>query len=252
MGRKFINYKTPMPQFYCKRLGYELEGGFSEDIAEYNNDEDRYYGDYFKEDGSVSCDSYLEGEIASPVFFCDELGFKNMSSFIKSNMPLEVNDSCGHHIHVSFNNLLAYQKLMDLPFRSAFRNAVMHYFRHDNLIMNDGDLLKRFERRIKGIEYCYNMWSPNAQANPSCMYNFDGNDNGRYTQLNFAFETHGTLECRLFPASDNADIVININRWFVNFVNEYLNHLTYERTPYDNMNIDKNHNEKIEDKVFCV
>lgn len=252
MGRIFIKYRNPMPSFYVKRLGYELEGGFNEDVAEYNDEEGEYMNGYFKEDGSVSCANYIEGEIASPVFYCDELGFKNMSGFIRKNMPDEVNDSCGHHVHISFNNLLAYQKLMDEPFRKAFKNAVIKYFRNNTLIQNDGYLLERFEKRIKGIEYCYKDWSPNSQANPNGMQGFDGSRHGRYTQLNFPFSTHGTLECRLFPASDNADIVININKWFVNFVNDYLNTLTYERTPYDNMKIDNDHDIKIEDKIFCV
>jgi len=250
ISRRFVNYLIPMPDFYVRRFGYEIEGGFNVELGGYNEDRDGYNSPYFKEDGSVECEDYV-GEIASPVFYADNEGLTNMDTFVKRHMPDEVNETCGHHIHISPNNDLAYSKLMDKDFYFKFRIAVKALFKNNPILCHDDYLIERFEDRIYGREYCYNVFSPNSQAVPN-MYSFDGAEQGRYTQMNYPYNIHSTVECRVFPACDEPEQVILINRWFINFVNQYLKRQTYERYNYDKMTLDSNHNEIIEDKILCV
>lgn len=226
--------------FYVKSFGYEIEGGFSdyEDIEDHecnddcNDDGCDYSHDnprtskYFKHDGSVETRHYTAGEIASPIFYIGlDSSIKKFRRFVKEHIPQEVNSTTGHHIHLGMNNLLAYNKIMDIDYYNQFKKEVKKFF--DSCFANSADIETQayyrlfLSRYANENHYCQDLFSPNAQASYGYA-EYDGTSSGRYTMLNYCYPTHRTIECRLFPASNNPEIVCMVTEWFIKFTNTWL------------------------------
>ena len=246
----------PTQPFYVKYVGYEIEGGFSNisqdcecDTEENGCDCNGYDNTYFKEDNSVIVNHYTEGEIASARFRFDRLD--NMDDFSKQNFPDKVNDTCGHHVHVSFNNDLAYSRTMDKSFIISFKKAVMQFYTFEPILYDDKELYSRFLRRLKGREYCHDFFSPNAQANIN-WHSFDGNDQGRYTMINYAYSKFNTIECRVFPAENTYEQLIKVNHFFIDFTNNFLSNCKKERANFNRININDSEKNIEETLTLCV
>ena len=193
---------------------------------------------YWKEDGSVNTDDGIQGEIASPKFRIDRM--KQFRDFTKNNMPFEVNQTCGIHVHVSFNDDLAYAKCMDAEFFEAFRKEVKEF-------MMDGsfnpDVSDRFYNRYHEVtdgrtNFCANEFVPESQVNETNGIDFPC-ENGRYTQLNYAYKKFRTIECRIFPSTTNHEELIRMVEWFIKFTNSYLKKQTSERANYQKIVLKK-------------
>jgi hypothetical protein len=242
--------KHPEP-FFVKYFGYELEGLYDSDFGEYGEDEDgnsERYNEYFKEDGSVSISGNgIEGEIASPKFRVDRM--EQFENFVNDNMPMDVNASCGLHCHLSFNNLLAYEKCMDSEYWIEFRKQVYEFVNPENFSEYTVDLFH--DRYNNASTYCRDVHSPDGQVN-SLWTDLVNNPHGRYTQLNYPFTSHGTIECRLFAPTSQPKEVIKIVNWFIDFTNSYLKKQTRERANFET-HIMKNQKERMYNEVFsCV
>ena len=235
---------------YVKYFGFEIEGGFDSDVA---GDYDSYCEDcdcdrcdcgceaendnpYFKEDGSVRSDDIC-GEIASPKFRIDRL--EQFETFAKNNMPIDANSSSGIHVHLSFNNDLAYSKCMDREFFDSFRQSVYQelndsskYSELTRNMFND-----RYNNVYSGhTNYCSSDFYPDTQIDETqWRKDFpDLGDHGRYTQMNYySYHSHHTIECRIFPTTTDSNELISMVKFFINFTQSYLNNQgTYERGNY--------------------
>ena len=238
------------------KFGYEQEGGF-DDVPRKN----------FHCDGSVECDDYSEpceddmegyeddegnwhnaenitgsGEVVSPVFSLDRTVDFNHSfrDFARRHSAQEVNETCGHHVHVSFNSDLAYARLMDSDFFQEFEREVYKFVMNEPLLKDDSRYIKLFLDRYEGNNsYCYKKHSPQSQVNGLWFF-LDGDECGRYTHLNYPYGHHNTIECRLFPSPENPEQLIRVTEWFVNFTNSYLKGLRKERAKKHKLNVSEN------------
>ena len=162
---------------YIKKIGIELEGlwsyapidAYEDSSVEFNIDDD---------DDS----NYFIGECS---FMSDDLiELKNM---IKDRYPEDVNSSCGMHCHLSFQNDIYYTLFTRKRFYDYFLSK-MHSFGVRNKINEKS----AFWRRLNGQNnFCYRSFIPSEQLKTDC--------NNRYTQLNFCYEEHRTIEVRLLP-----------------------------------------------------
>ena len=237
-------------KLFVKYFGYECEGAFNEDYDDRDDDGDRI-NSYFRHDGSVECaheadeDYLIDGEIASPKFRIDRrLQFRQ---FVRLNEPTFTNNTAGIHVHVSFNNALAYQKCCDVDFYKLFRKEVWR-FMHNGLFSEK--TVKAFEARFNGScsTYCRDGFNPDYSIN-GAMRKLNGEyfstevsnaTSGRYNCINFeAFRKYGTIECRMFPSSSNSDEIIAMVEFWIEFVQNYLNTVTpYERGNFEKCSID--------------
>lgn len=251
----------PLPTFneknygtlFVKYFGFEEEGAYPEEYNERDEDGDRY-NEYYRSDGSVECaheyrrggnsenDQYVEdGEIASPKFRIDRrLQFRQ---FVRENgTPVYTNRTAGTHVHVSFNNALAFQKCCDVQFYKLFRKEV-YRFMHNGLFC--AKTVKEFDDRFNGTysTYCRDGFAPDSSINGIMRtkngdpFNTDvSNHHGRYNCINFeSFRKFGTIECRMFPASSNSEEIIAMVEFWIEFVQNYLNTVS----PYERGNIEK-------------
>ena len=152
-------------------IGVELEGGWDECPNSY------------QDDGSVECAGDTTGEcISSPLKLVDVL------RWIPRNYPEYTNDTCGFHVHTSYNDLRDYETLMERKFYDFFLARITHWGK-SYPIKN-----RAFWTRLDGKNsYCRKTFVPMEQA----LVNHKGGP--RYSLLNYCWGLHGTLECRLFP-----------------------------------------------------
>jgi hypothetical protein len=247
--------KQDYPELHVMHFGFEVEGAFPWEIAEKDND-DEYVNDYYRHDGSVSVhnDDCDDGEIASPKFRIDRR--KQFRQFVKENLPEETNNTCGIHTHVSFNNALAYQKCCDVDFYVEFRKSVWR-FMHNGLFSNK--TVREFENRFNGIHdtYCKDGFNPDHTINRG-FRNFktkkSKTESGRYNCINFdAFQKYGTIESRIMPSSNDADEVIAMVEFFIEFVNNYLQNVSpYERANFEEITAIEETIDIEEDILLCV
>ena len=256
-----------LPEMYVKYFGFEIEGGFGTEIA--GGDYDDSYCDncdsescdcftrrrgaheYFKEDCSVRSENYMEGEIASPKFRIDRM--PQFEEFTKTCMPLDSNYSSGVHIHLSFNNDLAYQKTMDREFYNKFSKEVYDFVCGDNSGFSD-KTNELFFNRFHGIltertNYCADSLESDGQVNGRT--GLETINNGRYTRINYPYNAHKTIECRLFPSTEIRSELISMVTWFINFTNEYLKNVpSYERARKNQVSFTEEIENEVE--IICV
>lgn len=169
---------------YINRIGIELEGGW-----------DKTPVGLFP-DHSVKVKAPVVGEIASQPGTLEEL-----EDWIHKNYPKYIDNSCGVHIHVSFkdkvNNFLV---LMEPKFYDYFKPFMESWAKNEKLPADHA-----FWTRFKGLnKFCKDEFKPEAQI----LINNKGTD-VRYTQLNYCFAMHGTIENRLFPAFKEPETIVS-------------------------------------------
>lgn len=183
-------------------IGLELEGGWATNIRG------------LKRDGSVSgINSDYQGEVASPPI----KGYDEAVAWLRANYPQEVNNTCGFHVHVGLAPL-HYSRLMCEEFNSKFL-AAMEDFWNCHRGATGFDL---FRSRLDGQNaYCQKVFRPEQQLWRNEAYG-DRGSLPRYSQLNFCFGRHGTLECRLFPCFPSVVHSIEGMKAFMDSINEFL------------------------------
>jgi len=248
--------KANYPELHVMHFGYEIEGGFDYDEFACRDDDGDYINEHFRHDGSVGvcCADCEDGEIASPKFRIDRL--RQFRTFVSENMPHETNQTCGIHVHASFNNALAYQKCCDVEFYVEFRKAVW-CFMHNGLF--SPKTVREFEARFNGSysTYCRDGFNPDRSINVGYR-NFETKvsnfDSGRYNCINFeAYRKYGTIECRMFPSSSEEQEVIAMVEFWINFCNGYLQKVTpYERGNYEDVKTEVEMIDTKEEVLICV
>jgi len=191
------------PRTRIKQIGLEVEGGWRSQPPDLHHD------------GSVRglpADMVVGELSSSPI-----TGLANAEAWLRERYPHATNESCGFHVHLSFNEL-NYSRLMDEDFNNFFL-AEMERFWLENRSKPGFDL---FRFRLDGQnQYCQKIFRPELQLWRQEAYG-DRGTHPRYSQLNFCYGRHGTMECRLFPCfSDVADSVEAL-RVFHNCCETYL------------------------------
>lgn len=184
-------------------IGLEVEGGWTEGRPG------------IKHDGSVQ-------ELRSPYRgeMCSNPPHKNLDEaeqWLRENYPNEVNNTCGFHVHVALPPL-HYSRLMDEQFNNKFLLSMEDFWNR----YRGQPGFDQFRSRLDGQnQYCQKIFRPEEQLWRTEAYG-DRSRLPRYSQLNYCFGRHGTMECRLFPCFERVEHSIEGMRAFVNSINEYL------------------------------
>lgn len=183
-------------------IGLELEGGWHTNPPG------------LKHDGSVQgLLSSFRGEICS-----DPLpSLEEADSWLRTYYPQETNNTCGFHVHVGLPSL-HYSRLMDENFNNLFLQSMENFW--EKYRGQAGFDL--FRSRLDGQNaFCQKIFRPEQQLWRTESYG-DRGSLPRYSQLNFCFGRHGTLECRLFPCFSNVEHSVEGMHTFVDSINAFL------------------------------
>lgn len=204
-----IKRKKLMSTNRIKAIGLELEGGWSPTSPAARR---------VKHDGSVRGidGNYQVGEVCSVPLE----DFSAAEKWLKENYPQHVNESCGLHVHVSLPPL-HYMRLMDPGFERVFLEAMEDFWSK----YRSEPAFDQFRSRLDGQnQYCQKAFRPEEQIFRREMY---GDRTGahahpRYSQLNYCWGRHGTMECRLFPCFPQVNHAVEAVRSFTDAINNFL------------------------------
>lgn len=197
--------ETPPEGRHWIRAGVELEGAWNDDRSDIR----ARMGTRgtIKGDGSVHAvaDGWA-GEFATRPYKT----WDNLERCVRDAHPDVVDDSCGMHVHTSWT-LGDYARLMNPEFPKYFRGRMAEYA----VTLPPGRARDALQYRLAG-------------SNTYCRVNTDGDMEepfaaDRYRQLNYCWNAHRTLECRLLPAFDTADESIAAIRFLLSVYEDYLN-----------------------------
>lgn len=181
---------------YISLVGIEFEGAW-ESEPHYNCD--------VKDDGSVrmcECDfdesdedcicarSEHIGEVCTDTPIIPTAG--RLREWISRAIPDEVNETCGTHVHFSFDK-------NHLDYYSYIAERVEWLIEKWSYAMPSSTIAGQVRERLKNNTYCKGIDDHVIQIRDR------GAD--RYTALNFlSLKSHGTLEARFLPGMDSTDV----------------------------------------------
>ena len=188
------------------KYGLELEFGMEREREEHLKEEMEEKEGSLKEDSSVNVHYPLRArEINTKVYNEEEVNDTSLffSSFYK-NYVKEVNNSCGLHIHVSFEEIGYYNALFSKRFIRFFKKKLLENFQSE-------ELKKRFKNKYCKCSY--------PQKYMLKQWSFKD----RYKMINFlAHNAHRTVEFRIFDAPKTAKGVIDYLNFTLSTIREYL------------------------------
>jgi len=210
-GQWLIRNRGQISRFcYDGSVHFNNSGRINDDDYIYNDGNDCGCGDLgceicYTYDGTVE-EAGLIGETRSnPITKVQDL-----IVYVNDNYPDKTNSTCGLHIHISLKQKNYYSLLMSSKFNTYFKKMIVEYA--DKNITN-----KHFWNRLEGSNtFCTDVFRPQIQTNDA------GKGSTRYSQLNYCYSLHGTLECRLFPAFKYKDTAINAIMAYLSIVESYI------------------------------
>lgn len=199
------------------KVGVELEGGWDKTFAD----------TMIQHDGSVHLPltssvtlkaSKHYGEIPSEPF--EDLSA--LRTWMIKHYPTAVNSHCGFHVHFSLKKNLYYSQLMDRAFFKFFRAQAHKWGLRMSIPTGNA-----FWTRLAGQnKFCTTTFIPHQQSQIIVK---EQNDVRRYTMLNYCYGMHGTVECRLAPAFDSAELAFSWVEFIVDTAEEWLSQRPPER-----------------------
>lgn len=193
--------KTSLTKF-IHLIGVELEGGWERtppDVSQIGHD------------GSVHVQARYVGEIASP-----PMAPKEGLEWVKRNHPTATNETCGLHVHISFKRMIDYARLAD---DEAARIYLIERLTEWGKKTPWGEIRPEhpFWPRLKGMNrFCTTAWNPTAQIPHR------GKNEHRYSQMNFCWGLHKTVEVRVLPAFLVPDVSVAAIEQVLMAISEYL------------------------------
>lgn len=139
------------------------------------------------------------GELVSEPMLPGQVGV-----WMKRCYPTYVNETCGLHVHMSFHKLKHYAYLMKPEYPATIREYLARW-----AIKMQFPPVHHIWNRLSGKnKFCHDAFWPDLQA--GCRKDHDHDRKGnRYTDINFAFTSHKTIECRLLPMMSNHEMATN-------------------------------------------
>jgi hypothetical protein len=196
-------------------IGVELEGYFPQfgkeyeniyeiqDLAEDVRDRHKAFSVSTSEDASIApSDDYNSLEVKYLIDRSD-LGILKR---IYEDLGIVQNNSCGNHIHMSFNSPEYYWLVFSPIFYERFKQAYVDHFKDEKYIS-----------RLKN-RYCEYMGMNTVF------------EETRYKMINeTSFSIHGTAEFRILPYADNAEEYYESVKFVVETTEKILNDLVKEQ-----------------------
>jgi hypothetical protein len=186
-------------------------------------EEDDDYDECYHCSGDCDCTAYndnwaIVGEwVTKPIPFTRS--FTRFGRIVEDSYPEGVNDTCGGHFHVSYKNELIYGMAMDQDMYEGLCSHLQSWARRE--LNKNGEL--KMKRRLEGSSnYCRVGFNPEQQ-----MY---GNAD-RYLQLNYAYGKHGTMECRILPMFDSAEVYVKAVKEATSYIEDWLKTHMIQETP---------------------
>lgn len=189
-------------------IGIELEGGWTRQPAPYR----------IIRDGSVKnlVGPHI-GELPSPPLAILK-SFDEAEAWIRKCYPPQVNDTCGMHMHFSFDTLLNYMRVMPSEFSATVVREAARWAEEENLPRTH-PIWNRLDGRS---EYCQLIHSVEDQI-LNTGKDYDKNRVGhRYTAVNYNYGRTGTVEIRLMPMMANVDLALSAIKRMLAVVNSFL------------------------------
>ena len=140
------------------------------------------------------------GEIVSPPLKAEA---ETVEAFIKENYPSAVNDTCGLHVHMSFTHKRNYNRLMTPEFTKAMVDGLRKWAAEEGL-KKDHPLMARIMN--PDHPHCAHTYCGEEQVKATSKdFHSRGKPNSRYTAINYCFNQHQTVECRLLCMMDTPE-----------------------------------------------
>lgn len=117
-----------------------------------------------------------------------------IAELMKINRPDKINDTCGMHVHMSFDNLWHYKVLMEPEYQAS----ILHYLSKWG---KEADIPEAhtFWSRIRGeSRFCRNEFWPDLQAGTKNKDHNQERRGHRYTVVHYCGRLN-TIECRVLP-----------------------------------------------------
>lgn len=142
-----------------------------------------------------------------------------LNQYMRKYYPYKVDETCGLHVHMSFESQLHYGYLADTP---DYQETIVHYLSN---WAKDQRLPEKHSiwERLKGdSQYCQKKFWPYDQMMTS-RKDYDKSRKGhRYTIVHYCWTRNGTVEIRVLPMMDTVDLAISAVRCIVDVTNAYL------------------------------
>jgi hypothetical protein len=190
------------------KVGLELEGAFKTA---------RFRGAtplVLTHDGSVRefsnsiIDTCRTGEVISPPLAY----WGDVVKFIQDSYPDSINRTCGMHVHISVPSVGAYEAIADQRFHDFLMKSLKIWGKK-----NEVEATHSFWRRLAGTEfYCRNTYRPDEQIPLTCK------SDPRYSQINYCYSLHKTMEIRVLPMFKQKKLAISAVYHLLRMTNKYL------------------------------
>lgn len=201
------------PRNKIMRVGVELEGAWSKIPIGAPIDHD---GSVF---GGIAPAGFRIGEIRLGPMFPAQL-----PKAINKCYPQKVDGTCGLHVHMSFDNLYKYSVLMVPEYQETILGYLIEWAKEEGF----GSSHPIWERLLSESRFCQKKFWPDEQV--KAKRDHDQLRHGhRYTVINYCWESHKTMECRVLPMFDKPDVAIRAVRRVLDITNACLNILGGDR-----------------------
>lgn len=155
------------------------------------------------------------GEIPSP-----RLEMDGVQNFMRENYPKYVNASCGLHVHMSFQYLINYNRLMTPDFTPFMVKGLLNWAEEEKLA-KDHPLWPRLQK--PDHNHCAHIYLGEGQSKITRKeFSSRGTSHSRYTAINYCFAQHRTVECRLLSMMDEWEQGYRAVSEVLNITNRFL------------------------------
>lgn len=186
----------PNPRNRIQAVGVEIEGLWKRD---------HMLDKPLHPDGSVNVGppsgipmrECMVGEIAS-----DPMSPAELPAWVARNYPFHSNNSCGLHVHLSFKKPFHYQRLMSADYQMTLLDRLEVWGQRVGLLSTH----PLFPRLAGNNTYCKVEHLADGQVLMRDK-NYSRNTKiHRYTAVNYPLLQHGTIEIRVLPTFETADL----------------------------------------------
>lgn len=207
------------------RIGVELEGGWikmpprsrlvrdaSVKGPGLRNDDDEYLLPHV-------------GELPSPLLSLDPKDNNFWEDWMIASYPKVVNYTCGMHVHMSFDRMPTYTRLVDPTYPGTLIKYIIEWAK-DTKLSSDHPIWSRLSG---DNEYCQHIFHAREQLKTP-EKDYDHHRKGhRYTVVHYPWNRHSTVEVRLLPMMATPQQSIDVIKYLLKVTNAYL--LTTKEQP---------------------
>jgi hypothetical protein len=164
--------------------------------------------------------SYV-GEIPSPPLKLD-----HWEAWLRSHYPPFVNDTCGMHVHQSYDTSLTYQRLMTPQYPKTVLEEFKKWAKEKGYPEKHPLMLRLYGEGKAGTpsEFCQPIFQADEQARRTEKRYNHFEPGHRYTVMNYCWGmgNRQTIECRLLPMFEEVNVAIEAILKLLAITNSFL------------------------------